>query len=47
MVDEFIITIVRILLGDGIKIFHQGLKDKNLKFIGVKNTIQDLHNCIT
>jgi len=36
LIDEYIITIIPILLGDGISLFKESLKEKKLKLIDVK-----------
>jgi len=37
LIDEFIITIIPVLLGDGISLFKDGLHEKKLKLIKVKD----------
>jgi len=37
LIDEFIITIIPILLGDGISLFKGGLLEKKLKLVKVKD----------
>jgi len=37
LIDELIITIIPVLLGDGISLFKDGLDEKKLKLVEVKN----------
>ena len=46
LVDEFIISIIPILLGDGIRLFKEGLPEQQLEFVsskGFKSGLVQLH----
>lgn len=37
LIDEFIISIIPIFLGNGVRLFNEGIPEKRLKLISVKN----------
>jgi dihydrofolate reductase len=37
LIDEFIISIIPIFLGSGVRLFNEGIPEKRLKLISVKN----------
>jgi dihydrofolate reductase len=37
LIDEFIISVIPVMVGDGIRLFKEGQRQQGLKFVGVKH----------